>query len=136
MMIHQLMHNKFKLLILLMITLGVQFSVITAKSPKPRSDVRVLVDMSGSMKQNDPDNLRIPAVQLMSNLLPPDSQAGIWTFGQYVNMLVPLGPVDNNWKKSAVESAKKINSLGLFTNIGGAMEHASFGWNTADPEIK
>ena len=73
MMIHQSIHNKFKLLILLIITLGVQFTLNAAKSTKPRSDVRVLVDMSGSMKKNDPDNLRIPAVQLMSNLLPPDS---------------------------------------------------------------
>ncbi|MFT5519827.1 MAG: hypothetical protein ACI9IA_000411 [Enterobacterales bacterium] len=136
MMTHLSIHKKFKLLILLVIILGVQFSISAAKSTKPRSDVRVLVDISGSMKLNDPDNLRIPAVQLMSNLLPPDSQAGIWTFGRYVNMLVPLGPVDNNWKKSAVESAKKINSSGLFTNIGGAMEHASFGWKAPDPDIK
>lgn len=134
----QSIRNPIKLFLLLSITLSFQLSIFAAitKSAKPASDVRVLVDMSGSMKLNDPDNLRIPAVQLMSNLLPPDSQAGIWTFGQYVNMLVPLGPVDNAWKKNAAASAKKINSLGLFTNIGGAMEHASFGWKTPDDDIK
>jgi len=135
-------HLNVQLLLLLCFLLGFQVQLSAAqtasnsKKSKPASDVRVLVDMSGSMKKNDPDNLRIPAVQLMSNLLPPDSHAGIWTFGEYVNMLVPLGPVDKQWKKSAVESAKKINSLGMFTNIGGAMEKASFGWKESDPSIK
>ncbi|MCP3674777.1 MAG: VWA domain-containing protein [Gammaproteobacteria bacterium] len=118
------------------ITLSAAQTINQSTKLKPASDVRVLVDISGSMKKNDPDNLRIPAVQLMSNLLPPDSHAGIWTFGEYVNMLVPIGPVDNQWKKSAVESVKKINSLGMFTNIGGAMEKASFGWMKPDLSIK
>ncbi|MCP4412509.1 MAG: VWA domain-containing protein [Gammaproteobacteria bacterium] len=124
---------------LLLIIISVGFPHLSASQPEkinPTTDVRVLVDMSGSMKQNDPENLRIPAVQLMSNLLPPKSQAGVWTFGEYVNMLVPLGVVDNQWKKHAVAQAKKINSLGLFTNIGGAMEHASYGWTKPQPEIK
>ena len=129
---------QVQLLLLLCFLLGFQvhISADQTKTFNPASDVRVLVDMSGSMKKNDPENLRVPAIQLMSNLLPPDSQAGIWTFGEYVNMLVPLGPVDNQWKKSAVESAKTINSLGMFTNIGGAMEKASFGWKISDPSIK
>jgi len=131
-------HLKVTLLLLIFFAFGFQHTLVASQATKskPASDVRVLVDMSGSMKLNDPDNLRIPAVQLMSNLLPPDSQAGIWTFGEYVNMLVPLGPVDNQWKKNAIESAKKINSLGMFTNIGGAMEHASYGWKKADLSIK
>ena len=133
-----ILHQTFKKLLLLPLLLGISFSISAAKSTKtkPTSDVRVLVDMSGSMKLNDPDNLRIPAIQLLSNLLPPDSHAGIWAFGQYVNMLVPLGPVDNDWKKLAVEESKKINSLGLFTNIGGAIERGSYGWNKPDPDIK
>jgi len=125
--------------ILFLITISVVFSHISTAQPQknnPTSDVRVLVDMSGSMKKNDPENLRIPAVQLMSNLLPPNSQAGVWTFGEYVNMLVPLGEVDKKWKTTAVAQAEKINSLGLFTNIAGAMEKASFGWSTPQPEIK
>ncbi len=129
--------SHIQILLLIIITVGFpHLSASQSKKINPTTDVRVLVDISGSMKQNDPENLRIPAVQLMSNLLPPKSQAGIWTFGEYVNMLVPLGLVDNQWKKHAVAQAKKINSLGLFTNIGGAMEHASYGWIKPQPEIK
>src|SRR6187402_3821518 len=41
------------------------------------SDVRVLIDISGSMKQTDPQNLRKPAVDLIARLLPDKSRAGI-----------------------------------------------------------
>ena len=53
------------------------------------NDVRVLIDISGSMKKNDPANLRQPALRLFISLLPSDTQAGVWTFGQWVNMLIP-----------------------------------------------
>ena len=33
-------------------------------------DVRVVIDVSGSMKQNDPNDLRIPALNLLIGLLP------------------------------------------------------------------
>ena len=52
-----------------------------------QSDVRIIVDISGSMKDTDPDNLRQPAVRLLARLLPEGASAGVWTFGQYVNML-------------------------------------------------
>ena len=53
------------------------------------SDFRVLVDVSGSMKQSDPNDMRKPAVELLIRLAPDKSLVGIWTFGQYVDMLVP-----------------------------------------------
>jgi uncharacterized protein (TIGR03503 family) len=105
-------------------------------SSKPAVDVRVIVDISGSMKQNDPENLRVPAIQLFSQLLPPDSQSGVWTFGQYVNMLVPLAVVDSAWKDEAMRTSEQINSVGLYTNIGGAIERASYGWTEKDPDVK
>ena len=36
--------------------------------------MRILVDISGSMKQSDPQNLRIPAVNLLLELLPNGSK--------------------------------------------------------------
>ncbi|EAT11777.1 VWA domain-containing protein [Bermanella marisrubri] len=90
------------------------------------SDVRVLIDMSGSMKDNDPENLRIPALNLIVQLLPDGSQAGVWTFGQWVNMLIPPAEVNSEWRTNAKEKAKMINSFGLRTNIGEAMERATW----------
>jgi uncharacterized protein (TIGR03503 family) len=88
------------------------------------SDVRVIIDISGSMKQNDSDNVRIPALNLIVEMLPEGSQAGVWTFGQWVNMLIPLEKVDDAWRRNAKLQAQKINSHGLRTNIGEAMEKA------------
>mgnify|MGYP000145848307 CR=1 FL=1 len=90
------------------------------------SDVRIIIDISGSMRQNDPENLRIPALNLIVELLPEGSQAGVWTFGQWVNMLVAPEKVDDQWRKNAKLKAKTINSHGLRTNIGEAMEKATW----------
>lgn len=91
-----------------------------------KSDVRILIDISGSMKQNDPDNLRRTALELLVQLFPDDAKAGVWTFGQWVNMLVKHGVVDDAWRQNALETAKKINSAGLYTNIGGVLENAAY----------
>lgn len=89
------------------------------------ADVRLVIDISGSMKRNDPKDLRQPAVNLLTELLPDGSHAGVWTFGREVNMLVPFGQVNDEWRQIAAQKAKEINSVGLYTNIGGALEKAS-----------
>lgn len=108
----------------------------TEKSKVKKADVRLLIDISGSMKKNDPNNLRIPALQLVTNLLPKNSEAGVWAFGRYVNMMVPLSNVDAKWQLNATNTAKKINSAGLFTNIGSVLQKASYGWNKPDSNEK
>ncbi len=90
------------------------------------SDVRIIIDISGSMRDNDPENLRIPALNLIVELLPEGSRAGVWTFGQWVNMLVAPQQVDDQWRKNAKQKAQGINSHGLRTNIGEAMEKATW----------
>jgi len=95
------------------------------------SDVRLVIDISGSMKKNDPQNLRVPAVRLLTNLMPSGSQAGIWTFGQWVNNLLPVKTVDAAWQTQASNAASQINSLGAFTNIPDALVKAMDGWDGA-----
>ncbi len=90
------------------------------------TDVRLVIDVSGSMKRNDPNNLRQPAVELLVELLPEESRAGVWTFGKWVNMLIPHREVNSPWRDTARAEAKKINSVGLFTNIGAALEKAAY----------
>lgn len=89
------------------------------------ADVRIIVDISGSMKTNDPNNLRRPAVRLLARMLPAQANAGVWTFGQYVNMLVPHGKVTDDWRGLAVERSDEINSVALRTNLGEAIQVAS-----------
>ena len=87
-------------------------------------DVRVVIDVSGSMKHNDPQNLRAPGLRLLSGLLPPDSAAGVWTFASQVNMLVGWQEIDNDWRDKANRQSQKIHSHGLFTNIEQALSDA------------
>jgi uncharacterized protein (TIGR03503 family) len=96
-----------------------------------KADLRILIDVSGSMKKNDPMNLRRPALRLLVGLLPPETRAGVWTFGQYVNMLIPLGQVDKAWKHKARKIARSIGSPGQYTNIEDALKRATQDWNTA-----
>ena len=106
------------------------------KSVKAVTDLRVLVDISGSMKNSDPKNLRRPAVRLLAGLVPQGSRSGIWNFARQVNMTVKIGAVNEKWRDAARAQSKKISSVGLFTNIESAMRKVSFDWNKPDPHYK
>lgn len=99
-------------------------------------DVRVVIDISGSMKQNDPQNLRLPALELLVQLFPEGSKAGVWTFGQWVNNLVPSKPVDQAWRDNAAAQALKINSVALRTNIPDALLKAVDDSKNLDPSYR
>jgi hypothetical protein len=102
---------------------------VEAEVNPPPFDVRIIIDISGSMKQTDPNNLRIPALNLLLELMPEGARAGIWTFGRFVNNLVPVDQVDQAWRERAKKSADRINSLGLHTNLAGALNDAAWGLN-------
>lgn len=109
---------------------------VSATTEESSSDVRILIDVSGSMKQNDPNNLRAPALRLVLGLLPDGSKAGVWTFAKYVNMLVPMREVNEAWKKEAEGQSNKIHSYGLFTNIEQALEKATKNHKATDPKVR
>lgn len=106
------------------------------KKIKKINDLRIIVDISGSMKKTDPKNLRRSAVRLLAGLVPEGSRAGIWNFGKEVNMSVKIGTVDDAWRKLARAESKKISSAGLYTNIESVMRKASFDWKKPDPKYK
>ena len=114
-------------LLLAMLALAVllpNYSAAALELP-PNADVRILIDISGSMKKSDPEDLRKPALNLITELLPEGSRAGVWTFGQYVNMLVPYGRVDETWRADARKKSSLINSVAMHTNIGAALERSA-----------
>lgn len=106
-------------------------SPVQAAADVDAADARILIDISGSMKKNDPKNLRRPALRLLVGLMPEDARAGVWTFGRWVNMLIPLGQVDSSWKKRARAAAGKIASPGQFTNIEEAISRSIADWDDA-----
>ena len=101
--------------------------VARAADSAPAADVRVLIDVSGSMKQNDPHNLRRPALELLLQLMPANARAGVWSFGHEVQVLVPHGAATPQWRAAAQPKAAAIGSSELFTDIPAALEAASAG---------
>lgn len=127
MRVYRYLSGFFALLFWVLLSGGVNAQSTEAPAPATNlpPDIRLIIDISGSMKRTDPLNLRRPAVKLVTQMLQEGSRAGIWTFGQNVNMLVPHGNVDDAWKTRAVERADAINSVAQFTHIGRALEVAS-----------
>ena len=110
---------------------------LTKKNPQRIvTDLRVLVDISGSMKKTDPKNLRRPALRLLAGLVPEGSRSGIWNFARQVNMTVKIGTVDDGWREAARAQSMEISSVGLFTNIESALRKVSFDWKEPDPRYK
>jgi len=95
-------------------------------------DVRILIDVSGSMKANDPQNLRIPAVRLVAELMPKGATAGIWTFGEKVDQVLGPSKVDARWKAVALEAANSIHSRGQLTDVEAALQVATRDWGAAE----
>ncbi|WP_119395549.1 VWA domain-containing protein [Salinibius halmophilus] len=96
-------------------------------------DIRILIDISGSMAENDPQNLRRPALELLIESIPTGAKAGVWTFGQYVNMLVKHETVDRAWRRQARAELDEIVSIAQRTNIGGALETSAYDLNPVAP---
>lgn len=120
----------FSTICLLMLTTALP--VVVSAQGAEKTDTRVLIDISGSMKQNDPENLRGSALRLLVGLMPNGNRAGVWTFAQYTNMLIPLGEVNPSWKKRARLFSEKISSPGQFTNIEDVLKQASSDWKEPD----
>lgn len=103
---------------------------------EPVSDIRIIIDVSGSMKKNDPNNLRAPALRMLVGLLPDKASSGVWTFAKYVNMLVPHREVNDAWRLEAEKQSKKIHSLGLFTDIEQALNKATANQKNDDAKVR
>ena len=110
----------------LLITLLAWSQPALSNSLSNQMDIRVLIDVSGSMKKTDPKNLRIPALQVLTQLLPEGSQAGVWEFANTPKMIVPLGQVSAAWQEQALIAAQNISSTGQLTDIGAALNAVAF----------
>ncbi|WP_170287365.1 vWA domain-containing protein [Halioglobus maricola] len=98
-----------------------------------KPDLRLLIDISGSMKTSDPDNLRAPAMEMLVRLLPDGARAGVWLFGEDVKILVPHGEVNAQWRAQARDVIGLIDNSGQRTNIPAALAAATYDFERMDP---
>ncbi|WP_407276668.1 VWA domain-containing protein [Halothiobacillus sp. DCM-1] len=93
-------------------------------------ELHVLIDVSGSMKHTDPQNLRQPALRLLGDLLPPSAWVGVWFFGDKVTAMLPPKPADAASKARLRAIANRIRSNEPFTDIPHALSDAAAKWQT------
>ncbi|WP_110643618.1 VWA domain-containing protein [Salinicola sp. CPA57] len=92
---------------------------------QPAPDVRMVIDVSGSMKQNDPQNLRANALEFAATLLPPSARGSIWTFGTTVANPLPSGEVVETWRDRAGRMGAQLTDYQQFTDIERALRQTS-----------
>lgn len=98
-----------------------------AQPHEERPDVRVVVDVSGSMRDNDPERLAVSALDLLVALLPSGARAGVWTFGETVDNPLPLGEVDAAWREQALTLPPALQAYQQYTDIEAALNAAARG---------
>ncbi|HET8790580.1 MAG TPA: VWA domain-containing protein, partial [Modicisalibacter sp.] len=92
---------------------------------KDRPDVRLVIDVSGSMKYNDPNRLSASALELMVSLLPSGARSGLWTFGSDVANPLPTSIVDDDWRRRALALKPALFEYQQFTDIEQAVRQAA-----------
>lgn len=95
------------------------------ETPEARPDVRMVIDVSGSMKQNDPNRLSGSALELMVSLLPNGAHSGLWTFGSEVANPLPTSAVDDAWRRRALALKPVLFDYQQFTDIEQAVSVAA-----------
>ncbi len=118
---------------LLMIALLLVAAVSGRAAPIDTSppDVRLLLDVSGSMRSYDPRNLRSDAVSLLVRALPDEGRGGIWVFANATVPVVEHGQTDLFWKRLASIHTRDLDSRGSRSNLPAAIEAAT--WDIAEP---
>jgi pSer/pThr/pTyr-binding forkhead associated (FHA) protein len=93
-------------------------------------DVMLVLDNSGSMKQNDPKRLLKQAVTEFASNLPAQSQVGIVLFDQRVDVIQGLTKVsDTGFQSELAQSLSRVDYSGKWTDIPGGIERAIYTLN-------
>lgn len=105
---------------------GLCFLIGLSSLMTTQADVRILLDVSQSMAENDPQNFRRDALQLLIDRIPDGEKAGVWTFGQFVNLLVPHQEVNDQWRGLVNLSFERLGAPATRTNMGRVLEEAAY----------
>ncbi|KAA0011359.1 VWA domain-containing protein [Billgrantia pellis] len=88
-------------------------------------EVRIIIDVSGSMRRNDPDQLAAEALDLLVALMPGGIRVGIWTFGERVANPLPPETVNTAWRERARALTSRLSDYQQYTDIESALYEAS-----------
>ncbi|HET9679749.1 MAG TPA: vWA domain-containing protein, partial [Gammaproteobacteria bacterium] len=89
-------------------------------------DVLLVLDNSGSMKQNDPARLTAKAVQGFIARQQPGTRVGILLFADNPRLVAPLTPVTARTRNELLSALEQLNYSGRWTETAEAVERAIY----------
>ncbi|MDX5378476.1 MAG: VWA domain-containing protein [Halomonas sp.] len=113
--------------------LAVSSYLSAASLDEEQPEVRVIIDVSGSMRHNDPDQLATEALELLVALVPSGARAGVWTFGERVANPLPPGPANLEWRDRARALSSLLVDYQQYTDIESAIFQAASAEEVAGP---
>ncbi|WP_235602878.1 hypothetical protein [Piscirickettsia litoralis] len=70
---------------------------------------------------------------MLVSLLPKGSYAGVWEFGDLVNINMAYGKVNQHWLQEADNKVKELERQTRFSNLDEALRKVTEGWHGGDP---
>ncbi len=93
----------------------------------PTMDLVFVIDNSGSMRKNDPKFITPEVVSTFVEQLPENAQVGMVLFDQKARLLTPMTPLAYpRDRQQVIDSLRKIDYKGLFTNTPIGIERALY----------
>jgi len=93
-------------------------------------DIALIIDSSGSMDQNDPNDLRLAAAKLLLNTMKPGDGIAVIKFTTTATVVQPMTAIDSNNKQGiegAISAIRHEASTDIGDGIAKAAEQLSLG---------
>lgn len=100
--------------------------IFAAAEEKLLKDIILVLDNSGSMKNNDPEFLAKQAIAQFIGKLDENTRLAINIFDEDTKMAAPLTGITPSSRDMLLNSLSQINYKGLYTNSPAAMESAIY----------
>ncbi len=118
---------------LIIVMLFFLLQVLPAQSETLTPDLVIMIDVSGSMKHNDPEGERGKALQLLLNLVPMGSAVTLIAFATHPHELSHQEALTEAGRQQALAQQGKIDNHGQWTDIDAAL-NAGFSRLTSTKE--
>lgn len=115
-------HIATRLVVLLCLLLLGAITAPARAGASPGVDAVLLMDSSGSMAKNDPQNLRVPAAKLFMSLLDASDHIGLISFSDNGYPVLHLTAPDPDNSSRILAAADKVSSKGVYTNLYAALD--------------
>lgn len=102
---------------------GLLFLLLGVRAFAAGIEVTLVIDRSGSMKQTDPDNLRLLGAQQFVDLARDEDTISVWQFADNATVVVPPTLLAGAASRAAVKKGiQSIDHGGLYTDITQALD--------------